>query len=129
MLDMFNVHGWSWMRLEAAFLGSETRDDSIRHYPAVEYLCYPLSENPDRGHPLSVPDRGASQRCFMAAGLWSLVQGDVGRGVCRAVVVGAGADEAVVVELLDDVRGPAGDAAEGKDGGVEIDVDAEGGVG
>ena len=31
--------------------------------------------------------------------------------------------------LLDDVRGPAGDAADGEDRGEEVDVDAESGVG
>ena len=55
--------------------------------------------------------------------------GSVGRGVGGADVVGAGTDEAVVVVLLDDVGGPAGDAADGEDGGEEIDVDAERGVG
>ena len=55
--------------------------------------------------------------------------GDVGRGVGRAGVVGARTDEAVVVVLLDDVGGPAGDAADGEDGSEEVDVDAERGVG
>ena len=55
--------------------------------------------------------------------------GDVRRGVGGAGVVGARTDEAVVVVLLDDVGGPAGDAADGEDGGEEVDVDAKGGVG
>lgn len=49
--------------------------------------------------------------------------------VLGADVVGAGADQAVVVVLFDDVCGPAGDAAHGKDRSEEIDVDAERGVG
>jgi hypothetical protein len=50
--------------------------------------------------------------------------GYVGGGVGRTGVVGARTDEAVVVVLLDDVRGPTGDAADGEDGGEEVDVDA-----
>src|ERR1700723_2351135 len=49
--------------------------------------------------------------------------------ILGADVIGAGADEAVVVELLDDVGGPSGDAADGEDRRVEIDVDSQGGVG
>src|SRR5882762_2923909 len=56
-------------------------------------------------------------------------EGNVRRGVGGAGVVGAWTDEAVVVVLLDDVGGPAGDAANGEDGSEEVDVDAEGGVG
>src|ERR1700736_5609131 len=43
--------------------------------------------------------------------LWlgAVGQGDVGCGVGGADVVGARADEAVVVVLLDDVGGPSGD--------------------
>jgi hypothetical protein len=61
--------------------------------------------------------------------LSAIAEFDIGGGVDGAYVFGAGADEAVVVELLDDVGCPAGDTAYGKDRGVEIDVDAEGGVG
>src|SRR5271163_4596880 len=68
---------------------------------------------------------------------WMLVCGaglafskrDVRRGVGGASVVGARTNEAVVVVLLDDVGGPSGDAADGEDGGEEVDIDAEGGVG
>ena len=59
----------------------------------------------------------------------ALFDWSVGCRVGGAGVVGAGADEAVVVVLLDDVSGPAGDAADGEDGREEVDVDAEGGVG
>src|ERR1700677_3547557 len=70
-------------------------------------------------------DRGGHSR---AAGL-AFGYRDVGGGVGWSEVVGAGADEAIVVVLLDDVGGPAGDAADGEDGSEEVDVDAEGGVG
>src|SRR5208282_3124953 len=50
-------------------------------------------------------------------------------GVNRPDVLGAWADEAVVVQLLDDVGRPAGDAADGEDGRVEVDVNAQGRVG
>ncbi len=53
---------------------------------------------------------------------------DVGGGIGGSDVFRTGTDEAIVVVLLDDVSGPAGDAADGKDGGEEIDVYAEGGV-
>jgi len=53
----------------------------------------------------------------------------VGCWVGGAGVVGAGADEAVVVVLFDDVSGPSGDTADGEDWSEEVDVDAEGGVG
>jgi len=53
----------------------------------------------------------------------------VGCGIGRANVLGARADEAVVVVLLDDVGGPSGDAADGEDGSEEVDVDSESGVG
>src|ERR1700745_198798 len=55
--------------------------------------------------------------------------GDVWRGVGGAGVVGARTDKAIVVVLLDAVSGPAGDAADGEDGGEEVDVNAEGRVG
>src|ERR1700722_15866348 len=58
----------------------------------------------------------------------ALFDGNVGRGVSRANVVCTWTDEAVVVVLLDDVGSPTGDAAYGKDGGEEVDVDAEHGV-
>jgi hypothetical protein len=54
---------------------------------------------------------------------------NVRRGIRWSDVLGAGADEAVVVQLLNDVGGPSGDAADGEDGSVEVDVDAQGGVG
>src|SRR5271155_201125 len=54
---------------------------------------------------------------------------DIRRRIGRAGIVSARTDEAVVVVLLDDVGGPAGDAADGEDGSEEVDVDAEGGVG
>ena len=47
--------------------------------------------------------------------LLPLVDRDVGVGVIRAQVLGAGADQAVVVELLDHMRGPAADARHGED--------------
>src|SRR5687767_8579261 len=42
-----------------------------------------------------------------------------------ADVVGARADQAVVGVLFEAVRRPAGDAADGKNRGVEVDLDAE----
>ena len=89
--------------------------------------CFPISQRRDMGHPFScglmlVKRRGCP-------GLCALVDGEPVAGVDGADVFGAGADEAVVVELLDDMGGPSGDAADGEDGRVEIDVDAEGGVG
>src|ERR1035441_287098 len=55
----------------------------------------------------------------------ALLHGNVRGGVGRPDVLGAGTDEAVVVQLLDDVGSPAGDAADGEDGRVEVDVDAQ----
>jgi hypothetical protein len=69
--------------------------------------------------------------CTLAAwGLYllALFHGNVGRGV-GGRCTRRGADEAVVVQLLDDVGGPAGDAADGEDGRIEVDVDAQRGVG
>ena len=57
--------------------------------------------------------------------LGALGYGDPGTGIDGADVVGAGADETVVVKLLDDVCGPAGDAADREDGCIEIDVDTQ----
>src|ERR1035437_5923748 len=54
-------------------------------------------------------------------GLPPLLEENVWRGI--------GGDEAVVIQLLDDVGGPSGDATDGKDGGVEVDVDAQSSVG
>src|SRR5580704_9802158 len=59
----------------------------------------------------------------------TLRYGDVWGGVGGAYVVGTGADEAVVVVLLDDVSGPAGDPTDSEDGGEEVNVDTERGVG
>ena len=44
--------------------------------------------------------------------------------VGRADVAGPGAHQAVVVELLDDVGRPAGDAGHGEDRRVEVDLQA-----
>src|ERR1700679_3792190 len=75
-------------------------------------------------------DRGGHSRAAgLAVGFRGVGGGGGWGGVGWSEVVGAGADEAIVVVLLDDVGGPAGDAADGEDGSEEIDVDAEGGVG
>src|SRR5260370_15225825 len=66
---------------------------------------------------------------FGSGGGLAFSEWNVGRGVGGAGVVGARADEAVVVVLLDDMSGPARDAADGEDGSEEVDVDAESGVG
>ena len=66
-------------------------------------------------------------RC--APGGLPLFDGGVIRRVGGPRIVCAGAYEAVVVVLFDDVGCPSGDAADGEDGGEEIDVDTEGGVG
>uniref|UniRef100_E6QM64 Uncharacterized protein n=1 Tax=mine drainage metagenome TaxID=410659 RepID=E6QM64_9ZZZZ len=80
--------------------------------------------------------KSGSEQEWLAAGLrmidvwlFAVGYGDVGRGVGWSDVFGAGADEAIVVELFDDVGGPACDAAHREDGGEEIDIDAERGVG
>jgi hypothetical protein len=87
----------------------------------------PSGQSPPAGDP------DAAERSFVQddkqEDLCALFDGDPVGGVDGADVFGAGTDEAVVVELLDDVGGPACDAADGEDGRVEIDVDAEGGVG
>jgi hypothetical protein len=70
-----------------------------------------------------IPDQREFRYCL------AFRERDVGSRVGWTEVVGAGADEAVVVVLLDDVGGPAGDAADGEDGGEEVDVDAQRGVG
>ena len=57
--------------------------------------------------------------------LWPFFQRNPGRGILGSDVFGARADEAIVVELLDDVRGPSGDAAHREDRRVEVDVDAQ----
>ena len=45
--------------------------------------------------------------------------------VWQAGVIGAGADQAIVAVLLENVGGPAGHAAYGEDGGEEINRNAE----
>jgi len=47
----------------------------------------------------------------------------------RADVVDRRAEEAVVLELLDDVPGPARDAGEGEHGGEEVELKADAVVG
>ena len=49
--------------------------------------------------------------------------------VFGAGVFGSWADEAVVVELFDDVGSPSGDAAGSEDGREEVEIDAQRGVG
>jgi hypothetical protein len=44
-------------------------------------------------------------------------------------VIRAGADQAIVVELLDDVSGPTADSRDGEDGGKQIYVNSQGVVG
>src|SRR5262245_42034452 len=55
----------------------------------------------------------------------SLFERDEALRVRRPRIVGARTDQTVVRVLLEDVRGPAGDAAHREDRRVEIDRDAE----
>ena len=55
----------------------------------------------------------------------SLLERHVALRVRRPDVLGARADQAVVRVLLEDVRRPAGDAADGEDRREQIDRDAE----
>ena len=73
------------------------------------------------------PCRGLD--AFVIRELLAIGHRNVRRRISRAGVVGAWADEAVIVVLFNDVGSPAGDAADGEDGSEEVDVDAEGGVG
>src|SRR2546425_668016 len=59
---------------------------------------------------------------IFCAGSGALLDRDVAE-VHRPGVLGAGADEAVVGPLLEDVGGPPGDAAHGEDGREELDGD------
>src|SRR6185437_4154287 len=54
---------------------------------------------------------------------------EVRHRIRRPNVLGPGAYEPIVVELLDDMRSPAGDPAQGEDGRIQVDVEAQGGVG
>jgi hypothetical protein len=59
----------------------------------------------------------------------SLFDRSVGRGVGGPGIVCARAYETVVVVLFNDVGCPSRDSADGEDGGEEIDVDTESGIG
>ena len=54
----------------------------------------------------------------------ALSDGGIGGGIVGADVIGARADEAVVIMLLDDMCSPTGDTADGEDRREEVDVDA-----
>ena len=54
-----------------------------------------------------------------------MLPGHIGGGVGRSGVVGARANETVIVVLLDDVSAPSGDATNGEDRREKIDVDAD----
>src|SRR5205807_8424994 len=49
-------------------------------------------------------------------------------GICRPNVLGTGANQAIVVQLLDHMRGPAADARYRKNWRKQVYVDAERGV-
>ena len=49
-------------------------------------------------------------------------------GIMRANVLGAGADQPIVVELLDHVCGPAGDAGDREHWRKKINVKSQGGI-
>src|SRR5215470_16404543 len=49
--------------------------------------------------------------------------------VHRSDIFCAGADQSVVVELLDHVRGPAADSGDGEDRSKQVDVETQRGVG
>src|ERR1051326_2338812 len=59
----------------------------------------------------------------------ALVDGDVMIRVFGALIFGPRADQAVVVELLNDMGGPSADAGDGEDRGEQIHIDAQGVVG
>src|ERR1700681_3524772 len=56
----------------------------------------------------------------------SLVDRYVRIWVLGPEVIGAGTDQAIIIELLDYVRGPAADTRNREDGGEQVDVDAKG---
>src|SRR5579863_2265669 len=56
----------------------------------------------------------------------ALVHRDVGARILRTEIVGAGADQAVIVELLNHVRGPSADAGDCEDRRKQIHIDAQG---
>src|ERR1035438_10269849 len=85
------------------------------------------SEVRERRRPGRKPTAGAA--VLDDAGLGSIVDRDPVRRILGADVFSAGTDEAIVVELFDDVGGPSGDAADGENGRIEVDVDAQRGVG
>src|ERR1700719_1290922 len=58
--------------------------------------------------------------------LSSLVDRDVLVGIVRPQIFGARTDQAIVVELLDDMGGPATDAGDRKDGREQVDIDSQG---
>src|SRR3954468_377426 len=53
------------------------------------------------------------------------LEGDISLRVRRSDVLGAGPNQPVVRVLLEHVRRPAGDAADGENGGEQVDRDAE----
>src|SRR5678815_273805 len=59
----------------------------------------------------------------------ALMEGSSALGISRARVVRTRAEQAVIGVLLENMRGPAGHSADGKDRRIQIDWDAESVVG
>src|SRR5208282_5306725 len=67
----------------------------------------------------------AADRSVRSTHVLALFEWEPVLGVGWADVVGAGADQAVVVELFDYVGGPSADSRYGEHGGEEVYVDSE----
>src|ERR1700736_6341820 len=110
--------------LLAAFRVLERGDDAKRLY---DRTTEPAGGCALRGQPRACPERSRMGGCPYVK--LSLLDRYVVIWVIRAQVVGTGADQAVVIELLDYVRGPATDAGDGEDRRKQVHVDAEGVIG
>src|SRR6185312_14214403 len=100
--------------------------DPSRRGISISMLAQRLNAHGFAGGRRSAAYEGLFRR---RSGSRPLFNREVRHRIRRPDVLGPGAYEPVVVELLDDMRRPAGDPAQGEDGRIQVDVEAQGGVG